>query len=1025
MNNILLGLLNITLTMSIVIAILMLTRETMKKRITAKSRFIIWTLILIRLCIPFTLLNMSFFNIDIPQETSEIRTHYYDNQVVPPIGSSTPNANGNISTDEEDTPETVITLLKPNLQSSGMIVVSKPSENNESTVNKIINSLKTNTELYIFVIWLFGAIFSFSYGLFNYNMTARKLNASLSSPNETLSELYSRVKTEMGIKRGPKLYISPNISSPMVYGYFSKKLLLPEIELDENSIEKIYRHELTHIKRGDLYIKLISLLGNSVHWFNPLAYIAAKAHASEMELSCDEVVLKSCTEEERLSYGNAMLTVVRSTRNNISSLTTNFNPTPGKLKERFNNILDMNKKKKGLIIICTIILICAVSATVIGISMTNKKAWTKLNDISDDYSLYYDESSRDGIKYDMKLEYKEKEITFRGKLPIRDRNNVLETDVNGDETSDIILTICEETGTAISVNTPYIFDGITLSEIPVEDVISQLQQRIKFTSDDNYFYLTIDKEQYTFDKDLIDTEKWGELSKNIYFGQFEEYFTDEDGLYFKTVCYCNESGTYGPGNIIVRFVCDNGKLMVDKTAFEETKNAEETITYETSDPNWQMFYKNDYLILKSNSGKRIVYDNLYSRDGNASLYNYKFDPNAPLYAHIFQEYALVTCVEVDSESISSRVIAFDLKNQTSLSSYSINTHILYMYHNLPKGILDDYFGTEDEAPKCSMSVDVKPIDGTVFELYYTCVTDDGKINLLTLVNFDVTKGLHQYTPLKTEISDDVPYCNSVNNINDIDKIEEVYENCAEAVKAFINKDLKKLEKMTYYLYEEETKGRYEFFNDIRFGNYIIERYDGDFLKLVIEFTESNNELFPKGTHEFIFYDRMDTVIFQHNCKIEYDADNPAVEEISSYFDISPDYHIYRANENPYDREEYEMNCYTYLGLRYGEMTKAEYKALAYKIFGIEDLHPAEFDKYDDSEKFVHFIGGLFVRSYRIVKAWEVNGIYSVQVQFYGDYGYITPSDLITYSFRFEDGIAIAEGMTFDYDSDVPVASFKI
>ena len=70
-------------------------------------------------------------------------------------------------------------------------------------------------------------------------------------------------------------------------------------------------HELTHYRRGDLWMKLASAVAESLYWFNPMIRFITANCAGEMELSCDEATLAGLGEAERVTYGEAVLAIVK------------------------------------------------------------------------------------------------------------------------------------------------------------------------------------------------------------------------------------------------------------------------------------------------------------------------------------------------------------------------------------------------------------------------------------------------------------------------------------------------------------------------------------------------------------------------------------------------------------------------------------------------------------------------------------------------------------------------------------------
>lgn len=118
--------------------------------------------------------------------------------------------------------------------------------------------------------------------------------------------LYLAGKREVrdAVKLRDNLYLSPALRSPAVYGIFRPKIVLSHVSQDN---ELILRHETAHIRRGDNFWRLLAMATAAVHWFNPAVWIFLKCFLNDLELACDENVLKKCTPAEQKAYASALL----------------------------------------------------------------------------------------------------------------------------------------------------------------------------------------------------------------------------------------------------------------------------------------------------------------------------------------------------------------------------------------------------------------------------------------------------------------------------------------------------------------------------------------------------------------------------------------------------------------------------------------------------------------------------------------------------------------------------------------------
>lgn len=237
------------------------------------------------------------------------------------------------------------------------------------------NSYEINWQLILFsisLIWLVGVVLYFLWHTIIYFRYTLKLKKNLVPAGCNAREIFSLVCSQNKITHAPKLCVSNNISSPVLFGFFKSTVIIPYSLENTNALSSILAHELTHYKRRDLWIKLLILFNESIHWFNPLVHLAAKHCNTEMELSCDEHVLQNYSDDARISYGNMMLNIVKNCHSEQTVLTTHFNPKSNSIKERFENILDNSHKRSGKNIIILILLLCLIANVLIACNIVKQ-----------------------------------------------------------------------------------------------------------------------------------------------------------------------------------------------------------------------------------------------------------------------------------------------------------------------------------------------------------------------------------------------------------------------------------------------------------------------------------------------------------------------------------------------------------------------------------------------------------------------------------------------------------------------------
>ncbi|PKM68646.1 MAG: hypothetical protein CVU95_03325 [Firmicutes bacterium HGW-Firmicutes-2] len=152
------------------------------------------------------------------------------------------------------------------------------------------------------------------------------------------------------------IYRSDYVDTPFVLGLIQPKIYLPN-SLSESEKEYIVLHEQTHIKRFDHAIRFISYLAVCIHWFNPLVWIAFWLSGKDMEMSCDESVIRQLGHRVKKEYSQSLL--------NLSTGRRRIGMTPlafgeGDTKGRIKNILSFKQPKFFIIIVAVMILIIAI-----------------------------------------------------------------------------------------------------------------------------------------------------------------------------------------------------------------------------------------------------------------------------------------------------------------------------------------------------------------------------------------------------------------------------------------------------------------------------------------------------------------------------------------------------------------------------------------------------------------------------------------------------------------------------------------
>lgn len=189
------------------------------------------------------------------------------------------------------------------------------------------------------ILWLVVAAVFFGYGIGSYMRMRRELSGA--------------TETEPGV------FVSDCLKTPFVLGHFKPQIYLPE---GLSSAEKAYvlEHERTHIRRGDHIIKMGAFFLMCVHWFNPVLWASFFLMCKDMEMSCDEKVVKKLsadhTLETKKDYASTLLALAS---NHQFSFGGPLAFGEGNIKKRINNVLQYKKRTVAVSVVLTIAVIVA------------------------------------------------------------------------------------------------------------------------------------------------------------------------------------------------------------------------------------------------------------------------------------------------------------------------------------------------------------------------------------------------------------------------------------------------------------------------------------------------------------------------------------------------------------------------------------------------------------------------------------------------------------------------------------------
>lgn len=225
------------------------------------------------------------------------------------------------------------------------------------------SALETWTVPLLFVIWLIGCI-GCALMLFVPHIKARRIY------NESLPvrhPFFERWKQAQTLRRTWTIRQSDAISTPLTYGWLRPVLLLPRLmtaNCDEGQMSMILQHEFIHIKRMDVIKKGMLAVAVCVHWFNPLVWLMYKMANRDIELACDEAVIRTVGDEHRAAYARTLVHW-QEQRSTLISMASHFSKYA--VEERVVAIMSGKKYARyGLLLAVVTVAVTAVIFAMFG-----------------------------------------------------------------------------------------------------------------------------------------------------------------------------------------------------------------------------------------------------------------------------------------------------------------------------------------------------------------------------------------------------------------------------------------------------------------------------------------------------------------------------------------------------------------------------------------------------------------------------------------------------------------------------------
>lgn len=341
------NLMQIGLTVSLAALVPLILRRLMKKRYPARMVCVVWAILALRLLVPVQL--------TLPQAPVQVmpRTNY------------------------------VVQSNQTAFRQAGLPVAQNPARWVTGTQAQTLSAADTGTVKTVDItdilltLWLAGVISCILWQGIGYYRLVRSLKGkSRSVERADLHTILQEQCADLVIDREIPLRVSAAADCPMLAGFIHPTLYLPDERISRTDAAFIFRHELTHYKHGDLWLKLLLLAARCLHWFNPLVHLIARFAQEDIEVACDDAVVRGHDGAYRRAYGETILRSAIAQAQKRKALVSCFGDDKKTLMRRFEGLFDKSVKKRGVALVVMIALLVGSLGCMIAVG-DNDKGLTK------------------------------------------------------------------------------------------------------------------------------------------------------------------------------------------------------------------------------------------------------------------------------------------------------------------------------------------------------------------------------------------------------------------------------------------------------------------------------------------------------------------------------------------------------------------------------------------------------------------------------------------------------------------------
>ena len=349
-------LLEMTVTASLMVGIVLLIRKFLSKSMNAVVMLLLWGLVLFRFLLPFTLSS--------PVSLADLMPEPSPSAMTSEVAKAQPDTAFRAA---EGSAHSAATAFQAAAQQPSEITrESSISDTAAATFSDLLKNISLWSALG--AAWAAGAVAV----LFLFMRKARgfrkKLCVCKAVSDDNILEAIHLHKKELGLRKKISVLECDFVHAPAVFGYFKPCILIPSKfigKMNKDSLSAILLHEICHIRRHDILVNYIWLIAKALHWFNPLVWIAYKRFADDVELCRDQEAARKLDTDGAFVYSRSLVEAalfLKQTTASVPSLATSIVESKSKLKVRVKRLMKPHRKTKSSVVVSALLALLMIVA---------------------------------------------------------------------------------------------------------------------------------------------------------------------------------------------------------------------------------------------------------------------------------------------------------------------------------------------------------------------------------------------------------------------------------------------------------------------------------------------------------------------------------------------------------------------------------------------------------------------------------------------------------------------------------------